>query len=54
MDKKTLETVVTLTAAVSALPESRRQYLVGYAEGVIAATAPQDSNAGPAEQPPQK
>lgn len=36
MQKSDVRTVVTIAEAVSALPEHKREYLMGYAEGVVA------------------
>lgn len=36
MQKSDVRAVVTIAEAVSALPEHKREYLMGYAEGVVA------------------
>ena len=38
MSQKEKEIVQSITEAVSALPDEKREYILGYAEGVLAMT----------------
>lgn len=47
MSEKEKSAVKKIAEAVNILPEDKRGYLIGYAEGVIAASGGRKSNEGP-------
>ena len=42
MEKSKIAVVLALAEAFEALPDNKKEYLLGFAEGVIAARGPED------------